>query len=178
MAGIHVLSEYETGKTPHWKAAVYSGLVAGLVFLILEMILVPLIMGMSAWAPVRMMAAILLGQGVLPAEGEPATFGVGVLLAALVVHFVLAAIYGSILSLIDFRLEEWAAVAIGAVFGLVIYGINFYGFTAVFPWFEMARGWLGIVTHMVFGIVAAWTYKELAKSEIARERMQRGSQSQ
>lgn len=171
MAGVHILSDFETGRMPHWKAAVYSGLIAGLVFLILEMILVPLVSGMSAWAPVRMMAAILLGQEALPAAGEPATFGFGVLVAALVVHFVLAAIYGSILSLLDFRFEEWAAVVMGAVFGLVIYWVNFYGFTAVFPWFEMARGWLSIVTHIVFGVVAAWTYKELARSQIARERM-------
>lgn len=170
MARVHVLSEIETGRTPHWKPAVYSGLIAGAVFLVLELILVPLVMGMSVWAPVRMIGAILLGTGALPPEGQPATFGFAVLVAALVVHFVLSGIYGYVLSLLDFRLDEWAAVVIGAVFGLVIYLINFYGFTALFPWFEMARGGLSILVHVIFGIVAAWTYKELTKREIARER--------
>jgi hypothetical protein len=36
-----------------------------------------------------------------------------------------------------------------------------YGFTAVFPWFEAARDWITLVTHIVFGITLAGTYKML-----------------
>lgn len=166
---VHILSHLETGRTPHWRTAVYSGLIAGLVFLVLELMLAPLLIGVSPWAPVRMIGAILLGEGVLPAEGEVATFGAGVLIAALVVHFALASLYGYLLSLLDFRLEEWAALVIGAAFGLAIYIINFHGFTALFPWFAMARGGLSLMLHLIFGITAAWVYKELVKREISRE---------
>jgi hypothetical protein len=36
-----------------------------------------------------------------------------------------------------------------------------YGFTTVFPWFEATRDWITIVTHMVFGVAIAGTYKML-----------------
>jgi len=49
-----------------WRPAILSGLIAGLVFLILEMVMVPLFLGVSPWALVRMIGAIVLGQGVLP----------------------------------------------------------------------------------------------------------------
>lgn len=162
MAHIHVLSPAEEAKTPHWKAAVWSGLIAGVVFLVLEMLLVSLIAGDSPWAPMRMMAAILLGQGVLP---PPATFDVGIVAAAMVVHFALAIGYGLILSLLVFRLETGPALLIGALFGLGLYVVNFYGFTAVFPWFAMARNGMSILAHAVFGLTAAWAYKALAKRE-------------
>jgi lipid-binding SYLF domain-containing protein len=55
----------------------------------------------------------------------------------------------------------------GAVFGLVLYLVNFYGFTTAFPWFAMARGPITIITHIIFGVAAAWAYKGLAKSYVA-----------
>ena len=53
------------------RAAVLAGIAAGVLFIILEMALVALMMGDSPWAPPRMIAAIAMGEGVLP---PPATF--------------------------------------------------------------------------------------------------------
>lgn len=167
MAHIHVLSHAEAARTPRWKAAVWAGLIAGVIFIMLEMLLVSLIAGGSPWAPVRMMAAILLGQGVLP---PPATFDLGVAVAAMVVHSALAVVYGLILSLLIYRLELGPALLIGALFGIGLYVVNFYGFTAVFPWFAMARNWMSVLAHALFGLTAAWAYKELAKHEVRGER--------
>lgn len=166
MAYVHMLSDIETGRTPHWMAAAYAGLIAGLVFLILEMVLVTLA-GDSLWGPVRMIGAIALGQDVLP---PPATFAFSVFIMALVVHFILAVVYSLILSVIIFRLEEWIGLLAGAAFGLLLYWINFYGFTEIFPWFADARGGISIFAHLVFGVVTAWSYKELAKKEIRHEK--------
>ena len=166
MAHVHMLSDIETGSRPHWKAAVYAGLIAALVFLLVEMFLVTAA-GNSPWAPVRMIGAIALGQDVLP---PPASFAFGIFIAAAVVHFVLAIIYSTILSLAIFRLDTWLAIIGGGVFGLLLYWVNFYGFTELFPWFVNARGSINIVAHLIFGIVAALSYKELAQSEISKER--------
>ena len=54
-----------------WKAALWAGIVAGFVFMVLEMLLVQLVGGGSMWGPPRMMAAMVMGRGVLP---PPATF--------------------------------------------------------------------------------------------------------
>ena len=53
------------------KAALWAAIIAGIVFMMLEMIMVPVFMGGSPWGPPRMIAAIGMGKGVLP---PPATF--------------------------------------------------------------------------------------------------------
>lgn len=143
-----------------WSAAVWSGFIAGLVFMALEMMLVPLLQGGSPWGPPRMIAAIGMGKEVLP---PPATFDLVVFMVAMLIHLALAIVYGLILALIIQRLSMGMAIVAGAVFGLVLYLVNFYGFTAVFPWFAMARGGLGIFVHIMFGAVAAWTYKGMQR---------------
>lgn len=153
-----------TYRKPDWKAGVYAGLIAGVVFLILEIVLVPLFMGGSPWGPPRMIAAIVMGRDVLP---PPATFDVGIVLAAMVVHFALSTVFGLILAgLISlFNLDSSAGLTfvVGAVFGLLLYYINFYGMTAFFPWFADARNWLSLMLHVVFGVVAAESYFGLEK---------------
>lgn len=138
-----------------WKAAIWSGIIAAVVMLMLEMIMNPLFLGNSPWGPPRMMAAILLGSEVLP---PPATFDFGILMAAMVVHFPLSVIYAIIIGAIVKNMETGKAVLIGAIIGLVIYLVNFYGFTAIFPWFAMARNWVQIVIHIAFGLSAAWSF--------------------
>ncbi len=146
--------------TPDWPAAVYSGLIAGAVFMILEMVMVPLFLGQSAWGPPRMIAAIVMGKGVLP---PPATFHLGILTVAMLVHFSLSIIYAVVFDWVTERLGLTATILLGAVFGLLLYLINFYGFTAIFPWFAMARNWVSIFAHIVFGVNVAVAYKGIER---------------
>jgi hypothetical protein len=143
-----------------WRAGVYAGLTGGVVFLILEMTMVRLFMGESPWAPPRMIAAIILGEGVLPMPGKPATFDLGVVSVAMIIHFALSVIYGLIgAALVANRIGYGAAISLGAVCGLVIYLINFYPIAnAFFPWFAMARNWISIFAHVVFGAVVGAAY--------------------
>lgn len=144
---------------PNWTAAIWAGVIAGAVFMMLEMIMVPLFLGMSGWGPPRMIAAIVMGQGVLP---PPATFDFGILMAAMIVHFVLSIGYAVALAFVVQRWGTGKAIMAGAVFGLLLYLVNFYGFTAIFPWFAMARNWVSIFSHIMFGAIAAWAYKGIA----------------
>jgi hypothetical protein len=144
-----------------WRAGVYAGLIAGAVFLMLEMSMVWLFMGESPWAPPRMIAAMVLGEGVLPMPPDkPATFNFGIVMTAMIVHFLLAIIYGLIgAAIVAHRMGYGAAIALGALAGLAIYLINFYPIAnALFPWFAMARNWISIFAHVVFGAVAGWAY--------------------
>jgi hypothetical protein len=142
------------------KAAIWTGIIAGAVFMALEMALVMLVMGESPWAPPRMIAAIGMGDGVLP---PPATFDPTIFAVAMAIHFVLAIALALVLGwgISRFDLSTVAAVVTGTVFGLAVYVVNFYGFTAVFPWFAMARGPVGIFAHAVFGAVAGGVYHVL-----------------
>jgi uncharacterized membrane protein YagU involved in acid resistance len=139
-----------------WKAAITAGLVAGALFLLLEMILVPVAGMGSAWGPPRMIAAIVLGSDVLP---PPATFNLGIFLVALVVHLLLSVVYALVLAAIVRGMTMGAAVVAGLAFGLALYLVNFYLFTALFPWFATARNWVSVLAHLAFGGVAAYAYK-------------------
>ncbi len=144
----------------NWKAAIIAGIVAGAIFMILEMILVPLVGGGSPWGPPRMIAAIGMGKEVLPPPGD---FALMPVMVAMVIHFILSIIFAVILAFIIQRFSLGLAILIGAIFGLLLYFVNFYGFTAVFPWFAMARNAISIFSHIVFGAAAAWIYKAIAK---------------
>lgn len=135
--------------------ALVAGLIAGLVFIAMEMALVATAGGGSPWGPPRMMGAIVLGPEVLP---PPATFDAGIVAVAMIVHFALSALLGVIFALVAgrFALSRGALIALGVAFGLAVYAVNFHGFTALFPWFEMARNWITIASHAVFGAVLAW----------------------
>lgn len=138
-----------------FKDAVWAGIISGLIFMMLEMILVPMFLGGSPWGPPRMIAAIILGKEVLP---PPANFDFGVVMGAVMLHLVLSVIYAIILSLIVNRMSFWVAILVGAVFGYMLYLVNFYVMTGIFPWFANARNWVSVFSHISFGIGAAWAY--------------------
>jgi hypothetical protein len=143
----------------NWGAAIWASIIAGLVFAALEVTLVPLLQDGSPWAPLHMIGAIALGA---PAMEAPDTFAPGVIAAAVTVHMLLAIFYGVILAFIVANLDTGVAVVVGAVYGLVLYFINFYGFTRWFPWFAEARDWISIFTHIVQGGLVAYLYKVFA----------------
>lgn len=161
------MADHVATASPDWKAAVWAGLIAGLVFMMLEMIMVPLFLGGSPWGPPRMIAAIALGGSVLPNPPPPPTFDFGVIMTAVVVHLILSIVFAIALAFVIRRMELGMALLVGAAFGLVLYFVNFYGFTAVFPWFAMARNWVSIFSHIVFGAVAAWVYLRLVRPRVA-----------
>lgn len=109
---------------PRVGAVLAAAVVAGLIFAMMEMVLVQAVMGQPWYGPLHMIAAIVLGPSVLP---PPPTFDIGVASTAVAIHMALS--------------------------------INFYGFTALFPWFAEGRGWIGFVSHAVYGLVLALVYR-------------------
>lgn len=162
----HSTGEYVSAHVD-WKAGVGAGLIAGVVFLMLEMFMVWAFMGESPWAPPRMIAAMVLGEGVLPQPNTPATFSFGIVMTAMIIHFVLSAVYGLIGGALAHRFGFGGATAVGATFGLALYLINFYPIAAVlFPWFAMARNWISVFAHIVFGAVLGLAYVRLRKPRV------------
>ncbi len=141
----------------HLAGALKASVIAAIVFLMAEMAMVALIEGQSPFGPPRMMAAIVMGRDVLP---PPATFDLAIMMVAMMVHLGLSMVLGIVWGLVHsaLGLSKWVAVGVAAVFGLLLYVVNFYGFTALFPWFEMARGTVSAVGHAIFGIALAWAY--------------------
>ena len=62
--------------------------------MLLEMVLVATVGGGSLWGPPRMIAAMVMDEGVLP---PPATFEIGPMMAAMAIHLMLSIILGIVL---------------------------------------------------------------------------------
>jgi hypothetical protein len=162
MAHVHTLTGH---RALSWNGVFWSGLAAGVAFMMLEMLLVWAFMGQSPWGPPRMIAAMAMGQGVLP---PPATFDFGIMMAAMFIHFTLSWLLAVAFAWLFGGLGTGTAVLVGAVFGLAIYLVNFYGFTAIWPWFAQARNWVSIFSHVMFGVILAWSYKAIADRDDER----------
>lgn len=141
-----------------YGSAVKAGLLAGLVFLIVEMLLVWLAMGMSPFAPLHMIAGIAMGPEVLPGPNNPPGSNLGVFMVGMAVHFALSVVLAFVFKYIAsaLRLHGPMLLLAGAAFGLIVYGVHFYGLTALFPWFAMARNWVSVLAHAIFGLVLAY----------------------
>ncbi|KVC70229.1 hypothetical protein WI73_14850 [Burkholderia ubonensis] len=160
---LHMHSHHYARRIPVWRAAVIGGCVAGAVFLVIQVVAAAII-GHDAWAPLRMIAAIYFGDDAL---APSTTVEVGTLLAALGVHFALSIVFALILAVIIacFSLDSSVGMAsvAGAVFGVLLYVVNYYGMTQVFPWFADARGWVSALDHIVFGLIVSDAYMRLER---------------
>ncbi|WP_069704934.1 sodium:proline symporter [Burkholderia seminalis] len=103
----------------------------------------------------RLTAAIVMGRSVLGSSGgfDPLLMGVATL-----VHAALSLVYAAVLARLAHGLSLRATPLAGGAFGLVLYGVNLYAFTAIFPWFIPVRGAITLIAHLVFGVTAAAVY--------------------
>lgn len=143
-----------------WRAAVIAGLLSGLLTMALWMILLTMTTGGSVWAPFHHVAAILLGEGVLtPSQ----SINWQVVITGLLIHLVLSIFFAVILAFIIHRWGLAVSILGGALFGLAIYAINYYTFSALFPWFFSLRSWIALVGHVFFGMMAGGIYEVLER---------------
>jgi hypothetical protein len=149
-----------------WRAMIWAGVMAGVISTLIQILLwliftddFPSILYRDA----RLTAAMVLGGSVLP---PPATFDVGVMLTATLIHFMLSIAYAALLALAAARLDTIPALLAGVGFGAALYAVNIYGFTAIFPWFAQTRGWITLIAHVVFGLTAISVYQWLEISNV------------
>lgn len=156
-------SHHYVARTPDWTAAAVAGFVAGAVVMVMELFWSTAVISVSPWAASHLVAAILLGPDVLQSSG----FSVGVVVAALAIHYVLGAVFGAILAAIiaPFQFDSSVAMSllVGAVFGLALYAFNFYGMVRFFPWFADMQNGVVMLSHLLFGMTAAVMYRQLER---------------
>lgn len=131
--------------------AVAAGLIAGVILLIVP--------HGSPWAGITSLAPAILGRVV------PATWGVPAV-GAIFMHLALSLIYGVIISLAVINVRELRAVFMGGVVGLALYLLNLGTVSLCLP--EMRGNEVSvIVTHGVFGLVAAGAYRGLLRRQVS-----------
>lgn len=155
-------------RSPDWLAATVAGFVAGAAVMVLELFWATSVDG-SPLTISRMVASIVMGPSTLTA----ATGTVAIMAVALITHYVLGIVFAMILATVliaPFRLDSSLGTVFttGAVFGAVLYMVNFYGMAQIFSWFAELRGWATFIAHMVFGMVAAGLYWKFERVEADR----------
>lgn len=141
-----------------WQKLVVAGLVAG-VTSTLSQALVWLLSG----APLvdlflrdaRLTAAVVLGRSVLDETDRWAA----VLSCATLLHFLLSIGFAAAIIALTRGLAFGRALLAGCLLGLLLYAINLYGWTLVFPWFAASRSLNTLLAHIVFGASAVGAYR-------------------
>lgn len=141
--------------------AVLSGVVAMVVFALIEMAFSWALRGASPWKPLDIFGAIALGQPVTAGADvhTAATTIVGALML-----LALGALSGAVIALFVRRLRATFAVAAGALFGLAMYYVDMHGFARIFASLGDLRDWMSVLAYAIQGGLTAALYKAMARS--------------
>lgn len=163
---LHLHSRKLAENMPDWAAAAISGFVAGALLMVIEMLWATDVTDATPWTMSHMIAAVITG----PDTAQGHHFDVGVVAIALATHYILGMVYGTVLAIVLAGLRIDAGIgrslAVGALFGMLLYLVNFYGMTVFFPWFTEARGLPTFMAHVLFGMASAFFYCKLERHKL------------
>lgn len=154
--------EAQAPDMPDWGAAGWAGLLAGAVFMAVEL-LGAAITGAS-WMPSRLIAAVVLGDRILEPRPEYNAIING---SALMVHATLSLFYARLMALIFYRQKLYFAVEEGVVFGACLYLLNFYVLPILFPFVADGRGIWTFLSHLAYGACVPLFYRRFTSSRQA-----------
>lgn len=134
-------------------AGVIGGAVAGAAYLLAQVSFSAAVRPGSAAEPLQRIAAILMGPDTAP---PPSEFTFTIFGMALIIHFGLSMTFGRVVSVLAWRCRTGTGILVGALAGLGLYAVNFGVIApAAFPWFADSLRWATMVSHALFGAVAA-----------------------
>lgn len=153
------------------RALILAAVTAAVASTLIQILLWWGFTGASPWPllsrDARLTAAIVMGRTVLPPSG---VFDPVVWLIASFIHFTLSIVYAVIIVYPASRFGIVTSMIIGTAAGIMIYIVNLYGFTMIFPWFVQSRGGITLLAHAVFGMALTGTYVALCKNRRRRGR--------
>jgi hypothetical protein len=131
--------------------ALASGLIAGIVLLIVP--------HASPWEGLTSFTPAIVGRMGSAAPNLP-------VIAAIVLHLAVSLIYGFLVSLTVINFRELWAVLVGGLMGLLLYLVNFGVVSAFWPALRGNEVSV-IITHAVFGMIAAGAYRGLLRRKVS-----------
>lgn len=137
-----------------WRAIPFAGLAAGTAHLLVNLLLAPMMVGLSPAVIMRYMASLVLGEGVLT---EPPS--IVVVVVGIIVHYVLSILFALLIAIVVHRWGMLVGVLGGALLGLAIYLINYYTMTLFFEWMFAINSPVMAIAHLIFGAVAGGVYE-------------------
>jgi hypothetical protein len=135
----------------HGVPALAAGLIAGVILLFVP--------HASPWEGLTSFTPTVLGRA-LPASWNISILGIVFL------HLVLSVIYGFIISAVVINIRELRAVFTGGLVGVALYLLNFGVVSVCLPALRGNEVSV-IVTHFVFGLIAAGVYRGLLRRKVS-----------
>jgi hypothetical protein len=143
-------TEPEAEDRLQWVPAILAGLIAGVILLVLP--------HASPWERLTFFNPAVMGR-IIPAGWAVPVFNV------IVIHLGLSLVYGIIVSVMVINARELQAVVLGGVVGLALYCINFGIVSLLIPALK-GNEIPVVVTHLVFGLIAAGAYRGLLRRRV------------
>lgn len=140
-------------KNVTWRAVLIAAIVAGTVFLLVNLALTNVLYEINPALSLRYIASLVMGESVLM-SGDSITLIIGVL-----VHYGLSLVFTLVITTVVHRWGLVVGIIGGGILGIAIYAINLYTLTLVFPWFFAMNGTVWLLSHLLFGMVAGGVYE-------------------
>ena len=138
-----------------WNAVWAAGLIGGLIMLLVSILLPWIFLG-DPLLIVRIIASVLLGPAVISPQ---AGLVPGIYVVAILTHFSLSLFFALLIVLIFHRWGMIVAFIGGAIMGLIIYFMNYYTFSLIFPWLLPYHTWMLLTGNIVFGAFVGALYE-------------------
>lgn len=138
------------GRRFRWGKAIFAGLIAGFVLLVVN--------AANPWGPSGMINTRVMGRAVETGVRDP-----GFSIEAAVLHLTLSVVYALVIIGLVYRLEATAAVLAGGAIGIGLYLLNFLAFRTIFSESNVGGELIPFLIHIVFGLFAVGAYKGMQR---------------
>ena len=146
----------QKGKYVDWPAAFIAGLVAGPIFYLLNIILIPYVYGGDSWSVIRYLSSTILGKSVLP---PPTGFHLSALIVSIISVLIITLLFTILVSYIIHRGGIITGIIGGAILGAAFYYINYNSLSVFFPWLYALNNSVTLINHIILGILAGGLYE-------------------
>mgnify|MGYP006299867147 CR=1 FL=1 len=133
------------------RAVIEAGLIAGIVFLVLEFI-TGAVGAATSLGPATFTLQTALNVGSTPPSA-------GLISAAMLLHFMLSLLTTFVLGLIIHRITRSYSIVAGVLYGAFLYSGNVVLFTAFQPELGLVNDTLMLINYAIYGAVAGGVYK-------------------
>ncbi len=164
---VELMADRAAPEVAHWHnrqlgridpvMVLIAGLAAGTIATLVQLVLwwlVDVPLRETILRDIHLTAALVMGVNILSPMPAMAW---DIFLVAMLIHAALSVFYALLPA---YWVEKWpsaTSTTIGVIYGLAIFLVNLYGFTILFPWFEVTRDWITLLAHLAFGLVLVKT---------------------
>jgi hypothetical protein len=149
-------------RTVDWSYAMLAGVVAMIVFAIVEIAFSWASRGASPLAPLAVFGTATL-NALMPSTHPGG--GIKTAMVGVACLLVLGAISGVILGYLVDRLGMAGAALVGVVFGLAMFALDMYAIARVLPALAALRDWMSALAYAIQGVLAAALYKIITRED-------------